>query len=168
MQIDFMMVKESSGKTVKSASDAAGLMRKEGKIDRECFWVLHFNTKNKLTERELVSMGTLNASFAEPREVFRKAVKNGAASILTVHNHPSGSTNPSREDKKVWENLNRAGKLLNIPVLDHLIITPSGSFFSWKENEPEKVKGGDISRQDASQKCDRGKHCCQLCKSILS
>jgi len=79
-----------------------------------------------------VSEGTLNASLVHPREVFHPAIIDTAASIILVHNHPSGETNPSQEDKNITYRLVEAGKLLNIPILDHIIIGAT-NYFSFKE-----------------------------------
>jgi len=109
------------------------MMREEAKADRECFWVLHLNTAQIIVEKELVAMGTLNQSLVHPREVFRKAVMLGVNAIITVHNHPSGTTIPSDSDIKVWNVLRKAGELLGIKVIDNIIITPGGKYYS--ENE---------------------------------
>jgi len=70
-----------------------------------------------------VSIGTLDSSLVHPREVFSEAIKNKAASVIFVHNHPSGNTEPSEEDVKLTKRLMKAGELLGIKVLDHIIIT---------------------------------------------
>ncbi len=90
--------------------------------DRETFEVLHLDTRNHLIARETISVGTLTASLVHPREVFAAAVTRGTAGIILVHNHPSGNPSPSREDREVTRRLVDAGKLLGIPVLDHLIV----------------------------------------------
>jgi DNA repair protein RadC len=109
-------------------------MAEEGKADREAMWVLHLNTKNKIIEKELVSLGSLDSSIAHPREVFRKAVINSSSCIITVHNHPSGEPIPSAEDYQTWNNLVKAGEILSIHVIDNMIITPNGRYYSSKEH----------------------------------
>lgn len=89
--------------------------------DRETLMALHLDTKKQLIAEEVVSIGTLNASLVHPREVFRKAIKNGAASIILLHNHPSGNPTPSQEDIKITQRLQVIGELLEIPLLDHLV-----------------------------------------------
>ena len=102
----------------------------EAQVDRECFWVVHLNTRNLVVERELVSVGTVRCALVHPREVFKKAIMNGATAIVTVHNHPSGSIVPSSEDHSTWTRLDQAGEIIGIQVLDHLIIAPSDSFYA--------------------------------------
>ncbi|MDD5773244.1 MAG: JAB domain-containing protein [bacterium] len=131
--IKFLQVKEVSGTPVISPSAVAEMMKEEAKIDRECLWVLHLNIANKIIEKELVSMGTVAKSLVHCREVYRRAIANGSTAIVTIHNHPGGQVKPSDEDLRVWDMLNEAGKLLKIDVLDHLIITPAGGYYSRKE-----------------------------------
>lgn len=102
---------------------AAGLVREEMRdLDREEFRVLLLNTKNTLIRIASVSRGSLNASIVEPREVFKDAIAASAAGMILVHNHPSGDPTPSSEDIAITKRLVKAGELLNIPVLDHIIL----------------------------------------------
>ena len=140
MDLKFLKVKEASGDTIRSPDIVANIMAEEAKADRECFWILHLNPANKIIEKELVSIGTVNASLVHPREVFKKAILNGATGIITVHNHPGGQTQPSNEDKAIWQRLDEAGKILSIEVLDHLIITLSGEYYSKKEGNALRKK----------------------------
>ena len=100
-------------------------------LDKECFMVLHLNSKNEVIKNEIVSIGILNASLVHPREVFKSAIKESANSIILVHNHPSGDTTPSKDDEEVTTKLFDAGDLLDIKVIDHVIITKSG-YYSFK------------------------------------
>ncbi len=96
----------------------------------EQFWVLVVDGKHRLSAAVRVSEGTLTASIVHPREVFRPAVLHGGAAILLVHNHPSGDPGPSTEDVEVTRRMVEVGRLLGIPVLDHVIIgsdDPGGS-----------------------------------------
>jgi len=90
------------------------------------------NTKNEILSAENASIGNLNSSIVHPREVFRSAVKKGAAAIIVIHNHPSGNPAPSQNDLDITRRLKEAGELMGIPVLDHLIIG-DGTFISLKE-----------------------------------
>lgn len=90
---------------------------------REHFVAFYLDTHNKLIERQLISIGTLDASLVHPREVFEPAIAKHAAGIVVVHNHPSGSVEPSRADRDITERLRQAGKLVGIPLLDHVIVT---------------------------------------------
>lgn len=132
--IEFTQVKETSGESIHSPQSLATMMKEEAKVDRECLWVLHLNNANRVIEKELVSMGTVNKAVVYPREIFKKAIINGTVSIVTVHNHPGDNVLPSDDDRKLWEKLDGIGKLLDITTLDHLIITPSGKYYSRKEN----------------------------------
>ena len=90
--------------------------------DKEAFVVAFLNTKNRVIDHEVVSVGTINSSIVHPREVFRNAIINKANSVILCHNHPSGDLNPSKEDISITERLRETGNLLGIRVLDHLII----------------------------------------------
>lgn len=90
--------------------------------NKEHFWAMGLNTKNVVQYVELVTLGTLDASLVHPREVFRRAVMHGVASVIVGHNHPSGDTTPSDQDRSVTKRLKAAGDTLGIELLDHLII----------------------------------------------
>jgi DNA repair protein RadC len=90
------------------------------------------NARNAVKVLELVSLGTLSNVLIHPREVFTRAVAVRSASILVVHNHPSGDCEPSNDDITITERLVKAGKLLDINVLDHLILTDS-DYYSFRE-----------------------------------
>lgn len=90
--------------------------------DREHFWLLLLNTRNRLLTTYPLSTGTLSAALISPRETFRAALLGGATAIIVGHNHPSGDPSPSREDISVTKVLAEAGKVLGIPVRDHIII----------------------------------------------
>ncbi len=130
MDIKLLRVKEASGKAVNSPDIIAEMMREEAKIDRECFWVLHLNSSNKIIEKELVSMGTVDSSLVHPREVFKKAIINSAKCIITIHNHPGDKAEPSSQDVNVWKTLKEAGEILGIKVIENIILTPSGDYYS--------------------------------------
>ncbi|MCI0445412.1 DNA repair protein RadC [bacterium] len=104
-----------------------------GSKPQEEFWAISLNVKNKLIAKHFVSRGTLTSSLVHPREVFQKAIRDSAAGMIVVHNHPSGDPDPSPEDRKITLILAEAGKLLGIPLLDHVIIT-KGNYFSFKES----------------------------------
>jgi DNA repair protein RadC len=89
---------------------------------REHFWCVLLDAKLRYLLHTEVSVGTLTSSLVHPREVFGPAVREGAASVVLVHNHPSGDPMPSREDLRLTRQLFEAGKLLDVPVHDHVII----------------------------------------------
>ena len=90
--------------------------------DKECFMMLSLDSKGALISESLISIGTVNASLASPREVFVEAVNNRAVSIILVHNHPSGNPKPSKNDLVVTRQMKDAGELLGIKLIDHIII----------------------------------------------
>ena len=89
---------------------------------REQFRVLMLDRKNRITRDEEISEGSLDASVVHPREVFNKAIRDSAAAIICVHNHPSGDPQPSPEDRALTRRLVDAGETIGIPVLDHIIV----------------------------------------------
>lgn len=101
-------------------------------LKKEIFRILLLDTKNRIIAREDISIGNLNSSIVHPREVFHNAIKKSASSILLVHNHPSGNPEPSQNDRDITVRLVKAGELLGITVLDHLVIG-DGAFVSLKE-----------------------------------
>jgi DNA repair protein RadC len=119
----------------KLAEVMASILRGEDDIDRdkEHFWVIGLSVKLSIMFIELVSLGTLTSALIHPRETFRRAIANGAASIACVHNHPSGDFEPSNDDLLVTEKLRAAGEIVGIKLIDHIIITNDGGFTSIKE-----------------------------------
>ncbi|MFH0948788.1 MAG: DNA repair protein RadC [Elusimicrobiota bacterium] len=92
---------------------------------KEHFVVFYLNARNEILKRDFVSIGTLNASLVHPREVFKPAIEHSAASVIFIHNHPSGDTTPSEDDIKLTKRLISAANILGIEVLDHIIISKS-------------------------------------------
>ena len=90
--------------------------------DNECLVVLILNTRRRVKGHHLVSMGTMDSLLVHPRDVFRAATIAGAAAVVLMHNHPSGDPTPSEADIRVTRELIRAGQLMRIEVLDHVII----------------------------------------------
>lgn len=101
---------------------------------KEQFVVILLNGKNKVIGTEVVTEGTLSNSIVHPREVYAPALLQHAAAIMVAHNHPSGDPKPSDEDKEVTKMLERSGKVLGIPLMDHVIIG-DGTYYSFLENE---------------------------------
>lgn len=132
MKLKLMYIKEAQGEQVTSSMAVKEMLREESRADRECFWVLHLNTKNKIIEKELVSMGSLNASLIHPREVFRKAVVNNSSRLILAHNHPGGDPSPSQEDDIITKRLKSAGTILGIEVLDHIVLG-NDSYYSYAD-----------------------------------
>lgn len=124
---------EEPKQKVRSPRDVYALMYpKMREQKKEKFVTLYLDTKNQILKEEVVSVGSLNASIVHPREVFKSALIESSASVIMIHNHPSGDPSPSREDILVTEKLVEGGKLLGIDVLDHIIIG-EGRYVSLKD-----------------------------------
>lgn len=90
---------------------------------KEHFVVFYLDGRNQEIQKEIISVGTLNESLVHPREVFESAIKNNAASIIVAHNHPSGDLEPSQADIEITKKLIHAGKILDIKIVSHVIVT---------------------------------------------
>ncbi len=90
--------------------------------DREILFLLVLDQKNRVIHEEKLSIGTINMSVCEPREVFLNILKNSGVSFVLIHNHPSGDPSPSKEDIYITQKISQCGKLLGLPLLDHIII----------------------------------------------
>jgi DNA repair protein RadC len=118
---------------IRSPEDGAKYVMEDMRfLSQEHFVAIYLNTKNQVIHRKTVFIGSLNASIVHPREVFKEAIKRSAASIICVHNHPSGDPTPSREDIDVTKRLAECGRIVGIELLDHLIIGDQ-KFVSLKE-----------------------------------
>lgn len=118
---------------VKTAEDVAAQLTDIKDATKEVFVAFYLDTKNKVMAREIISIGTLNASLIHPRETFRGAIIHNANSIILAHNHPSGDCKPSINDEEVTKLMKNAGELLGIELLDHIIVGNNG-FYSLKEH----------------------------------
>lgn len=112
-----------------NSDDIYSIMQKvllrEDKIeqDKEHFWILGLATNNRLLFVELISLGSVNRTIVEPVEVYSMALQKRAVKIILCHNHPSGELKPSLEDQDITDRLIQVGRIVNLPVIDHLIIT---------------------------------------------
>lgn len=108
---------------ISSPEDVKDLVMEDMRyLDREYFKCLYLDRKNKFVALDTISVGGLSSSLVHPREVFKPAVKLSAASVILIHNHPSGDPTPSSEDIDITKRLVDSGKILGIDVLDHLVI----------------------------------------------
>ena len=125
-----------ASRRISHAKDAASVFQGWGIADRaqECFGVMYLNAKHACLGVQLVAMGALAGVEVHPREVFRGAMIAGAVAVLLVHNHPSGSTEPSKDDLALTQRLKAAGELLGVPVLDHVIMAQGGDYLSLAEH----------------------------------
>lgn len=103
-------------------------------MDRELFCVVNLNTNLTPINMNVVSMGALNTVYVNPRETMKSAILSNAAYLMLVHNHPSGSLNPSKEDITITDRIQNAAAVMGIPVLDHIIVGRNQEFFSLREN----------------------------------
>ena len=113
---------------IRNPEDVLPLVQHYARAPKEHFLAVMLNTRHYPIGVELVSVGSLNASIVHPREVFRPAVLAAAASLVLVHNHPSGDTTPSEDDLEITQRLRRVGEMMGIEVLDHLILGTKAPF----------------------------------------
>jgi DNA repair protein RadC len=119
---------------IRSPKDVFNLLEPELRFEqKEHFICLFLNTKNHLIFKEVISVGSLNATIVHPREVFHAAIRRCSASLICAHNHPSGDPEPSIEDVNLTKRLIAAGEIIGIEVLDHVIIG-GNRFYSLKEH----------------------------------
>lgn len=102
--------------------------------NQENLVVLLLDNKNYLIDSKTIFKGTIDSSVAHPREIFNFAIKNSASKIIIVHNHPSGDPTPSSQDKVFTQNIFAAGKIIDIPIIDHIIIGHN-KYYTFKENK---------------------------------
>jgi len=105
---------------------------------QERFYVILFDAKHVYRGHELIAVGTLDTAIIHPRDAFRTAVALNMASVILVHNHPSGDPAPSAEDRAVTHRLQAAADILGLDILDHIIIADDGNYYSFRD-------GGDIT-----------------------
>ena len=136
--VSIKMVRESSVlyniRRISEPKDIVDLGKKFlDELDREELIVACLNTKNEVNSINVVSIGSLNNSVVHPREVFKAAILSNAASIVMIHNHPSGDVTPSKEDKEITLRIKESGIILGIKLLDHIIIG-NDTYYSFKEH----------------------------------
>jgi len=118
----FYQKKPGGSITIRTAAQAFNYLKDMGHLNKEQFRGLYLNTHYQLIHDEVISLGTLDASLVQPREVFRPALEYSAAALIIAHNHPSGALKASKADVEITNKLLEAGNILDIEVLDHLII----------------------------------------------
>lgn len=139
MQLYEHLKLKTNVKRINGSMDVAPVFRAildgESELDRdkEHFWIVCVNTKNDILRVELVTLGLLDQTVVHPREVFRPAIGCSAKSIILAHNHPSGDPTPSDKDEMLTARLIDCGKMLDIPVLDHVVIGDGESYWSMRE-----------------------------------
>jgi DNA repair protein RadC len=131
------VVKESQGKKINCPDDVCDIMYPIFKgQNQEQLWCLLLNTKHGLIGLNLITIGLIDRTFAHPREIFRRAIIENASRIMIVHNHPSGDTEASSQDIELYDRLIKAGKIIGIDMLDHIIIANSEirKYYSLREH----------------------------------
>lgn len=126
-------VREFDGTKVKNAADVYPIVKHYGKLDVEYFLIITFDGAHRVIKTHELSKGILNKTVVHPREVYRAAIKDNAAAIILIHNHPSNQLEPSYEDEQLTRRLSEAGEIIGIAVLDHLILGRDG-YFSFVED----------------------------------
>jgi DNA repair protein RadC len=118
-----LFIKSQADKPIiRSSEDAFNYLSDMGKLSKEQLRGLYLNTNYQLIQDELISLGTLNANLVSPREIFKTAIYYNSAAIIIAHNHPSGQIKASLSDLKATKEIKKAGEILGIQLLDHLII----------------------------------------------
>lgn len=142
-EVKVQMVRETPAQEykVRSSNDIAALFQEKiSLMDREAFYLISLNIHNYIQGIHLVSLGTLTASLVHPREVFKAAILQNAASIMFVHNHPSsGNPAPSKTDIDITERLQEGADILGFEILDHIIFC-ADSHYSFREHNLLKKK----------------------------
>ena len=137
VRLKILMVRES-GEAVPALlgtpTDVSNYADSLRDYDRECFGVILLTTKNRALGLNECALGIIDAALVSPANVFKPALLANAARVILVHQHPSGDATPSAEDLRLTRQLVEAGKLLGIPVVDHVILGSQGSFTSLRES----------------------------------
>lgn len=116
----------NGGKVIRTANDVFEYTRSMADLPKEHLRGIYLNSHYKVIHDEVISIGTIDANIVHPREVFKPALEYSAVAVVLVHNHPSGDLNPSNEDLVVTKQLEEAGKLLGIELIDHVIVSRDG------------------------------------------
>jgi len=120
--VNLPLVCEARGGKVTTPEDVVGICGDMASLAQESLQVLTLDIRSRLISRHLISLGTVESTIVRARETFRPAITDGASAVVVVHNHPSGDNTPSREDIEATRTLIDAGKIIGIPVFDHVII----------------------------------------------
>lgn len=136
--IRYVGARRRTPEKISNPAQAAAYFRRRIQDDaREHFVAIYLDGRHRAIADSVVSIGTATASLVHPREVFQPAIAVGACAILIAHNHPSGDVTPSPEDREVTRRLAEAGRILGVPVLDHIIWSREGAYHSIREVSPE-------------------------------
>lgn len=123
--------------TITATEDLLPHIREYAGKKQEYLLVFYLNTRNELIQKEVVGVGSLNSMLITPKEIFNHALTTPCASIIVVHNHPSGDPTPSEDDIHFTRRIHEAGEVMSIPLIDHVIISTTG-YFSFRDNKVGK------------------------------
>ena len=127
--------KEDKKRPIKNAKDIAKIFIPEmGSLKKEHFKGIYLDSRKRIIKEETIFIGSLNESIIHPREIFQIALNENAAALILIHNHPSGDPKPSVQDIEITKDLVKAGDIIGIPVMDHIIIG-SNNYFSFREKD---------------------------------
>ncbi len=129
-----LSIKEETLPVIRSAEDVVAQAVYMRDKRREHLMAIYLNARNEMIYKKPMFIGTLNASIVHPREIFALALEKNAASVIIVHNHPSGNREPSEDDIRITKRVAEAGKVMGIELLDHVIITKNKAY-SFKEEK---------------------------------
>jgi DNA repair protein RadC len=101
--------------------------------EHEVFFMTFLDSRHRVIAHEIITMGTLNSAFVHPREIIKRSLKYNASAVILAHNHPSGSTEPSRADKEITQQIKQALALVDVRMLDHIIVGAGGDCASFAE-----------------------------------
>lgn len=125
---------------VTGPKDVFKAVKRYAESNQEQFLVLTLNAAHEVQRIMINTIGLINRTVVHPREVYTEAIRDGATAIIVAHNHPSGSLEPSAEDREVTDRINHAGEIIGIPMLDHMIFNQR-SYYSFLEEKPQMVGG---------------------------
>ncbi len=139
-------------------SDVVPFLQHYAGRNQEHFICVSLNGANEIIAKRVVSVGLVNRTLVHPREVYADPIKDRAASIIVAHNHPSGNIRPSDDDIELTHRLHKAGKILGIALLDHIILVESGKFFSFIQNDIPLEKEEPAEKENKQEATNKEKN----------
>ena len=134
MTFEYVFEKEIDIGKVRCSEDIKPILMKYAQSPQELFLAITMDANYSPIKCHMISLGTANHSMVHPRDVFREAISDNAVAVIIAHNHPSGNTEPSKQDIETTETLEKAGELIGIQVLDHIIFAPNGDTFGFADH----------------------------------
>lgn len=134
MTFEFVFEKEVDIGAIHCSKDIKPLLMNYAQSPQEIFLAITLDSAYNPIKCHMVSLGTANKSMVHPRDVFREAITDNAVAVIVAHNHPSGNTEPSKQDIETTETLEKAGQLIGIQVLDHIIFAPNGDTYGFADH----------------------------------